>query len=213
MITTVLKHVTPTEWHNQYAACPGAVSVNPQVWTEMDQNIYVHPTYGASAQSTSLIAYISSTDTTISVTDTTNFKRVGRLLIDNEEIEYTDLDATTFYDCTRGVGGTYPTAHDSGLPSATQLDLYIVYRRFPLPLATVTDTPEIKSVYHEQLELYAMYLAYMQTGEGEKAGAIYDKYQQTLKDIQWTTSKEDLTMIGVHDLETMGRPTLYGPRG
>jgi hypothetical protein len=58
---------------------------------------------------------LSSSDTTISVSDVTDFPSTGTILIENEEITYTGKDNTTsphqFTGCTRGANGTTATTH------------------------------------------------------------------------------------------------------
>ncbi|MGH7404526.1 MAG: hypothetical protein ACREJA_01415 [Candidatus Methylomirabilales bacterium] len=66
---------------------------------------------------TTLSANITSTDTTITVGDTTGYAPRGRIAIDSELIAYTGTTATTFTGAKRGVDdptGTSAAAHTSG---------------------------------------------------------------------------------------------------
>ena len=63
---------------------------------------------------TTLSSAISTSDTTINVSDTSSFSDSGYIRIDNEIIEYTGKTATSFTGCTRGKFGTTATTHASG---------------------------------------------------------------------------------------------------
>lgn len=212
-IAMKMKALNFTDWNNQVAACPGAVGKDSDCWTEIDQNLYVYPAYGVAPKSTFSPLGATATATTLTVLSTTGFKPWGRLLINQsgEEIEYTGIDSTHFYNCTRGVAGTTASIIFKG-GRITQCDLWIVYRRNPVTMATVTATPEIRSVYHEYLQLYAMYLAYKQTGEGEKAKALYDQWEETVKRGWWTAVREHLSAMTIRDTETEIFNHTDGPR-
>ena len=70
--------------------------------------------------SSTLSASISSADTTLSLTDATNFATSGAVIIDSEIIFYTGKSSNDLTGCTRGNLGTTATAHTS---SATVLQL------------------------------------------------------------------------------------------
>jgi hypothetical protein len=208
-----MKALTFTEWNDQNAACPGARGKDSDCWTEFDQTLYVFPAYGVRPAQSLLAVDISSTDTTIQVISTAGFKAWGRILMDSEEIEYSSIDATHFYGCSRGLGNTVAVGHtSSGGSLARQCDLWMIYRRTATALATVTDTPEIKSCWHEHLECYAMYLAYAQVGESEKAKAMYGYWKDALQGAKYSAMREYLGTMTVHDTETEGFNSLQGPR-
>lgn len=207
-----LKALTFTEYETQVAACPGAVSYDTDCWTELDQTLYVYPAYGTSPASTLCPFGETSTATTIRVSSTTGFKAWGRLLTSNgEEIEYTGLTSTTFTGCTRGLGGTSPQTISKGA-RITQCDLWMVYRRLATTMTAMTDTPEIRETYHEGLQLYAMYLAYRQVGEMDKAATMYSRWEELIKRADYVESREHLDLISLHDTETQGFNHLDGPR-
>lgn len=68
---------------------------------------------------TNLTLALTSGDTTITVTSTTNFPTSGVITIDNEKIDYTGVTSTTFTGCTRG---QYNTTAASHLVSAAVVD-------------------------------------------------------------------------------------------
>ena len=104
------------------------------------QRIFLHPMAGASYNTTTLTAGITSSDTTIPVTATGSFINTGgRITIDNEKILYEYKDATNFYGCVRGLEMTTAASH-SNVATVKENNLVINYSRLPQPL-TVTDTP------------------------------------------------------------------------
>lgn len=212
-----LKRVTPTDFFNQQTAVQGALATDPVLWTEMDQNIYVYPRYNGTSQATVLGSSLSPTASTAFVGTTAGFSSRGgplRLMISsgatNEEVEYQQASTGAFLGLARGMAQTTAASFSTGA-SVTQLDLAIVYRRTPVPLGTVTATPEIRSVYHEKLELYAMYLGYMQTGEGEKAKVCFQLWQEAIKDAMYSAAREFLGPMGNRDMNTQQISGLYGP--
>lgn len=197
-IGIVMKHMTFTDWNNQMAACPGARGIDSQVWTELQNTVYVHPAYGVRAAQTLFNGILTATATTLTVTSTAGFKAWGRIRLDNEEMEYSSKDSTHFYGLTRGVGGTTAAQHnDTGGAAVYQLDLWMVYRRQSVDMGTVTDSPEIRSVWHEKLEYYVMYLAYLQAGEGEKSGEMYKKWNEALEEAQYAAQRETLSPMNL----------------
>jgi len=89
------------------------------------------PTTLSYAPATTTTQAVGLTDTTIYVTNNTNFPSTGIVEIDAERIYYTGSTLTTLTGCERGYDGTTPAVHDAG--------------------ATVTDIGVIESgiVYHE----------------------------------------------------------------
>ena len=203
-------------WNTQNAACPGARGHDSDSWTEFDQTLYVFPAYGCAPAACLLGASITATDVTIPVNTTAGFKQWGRLLLGSEEIEYSGIDGTHFYNCVRGLANSFaspwtPPSGGAGV-MIQQCDLWMVYRRNATALATVTDTPEIRSVWHEHLEYYAMYLALTQVGETDRAQAMYGAWQDSLKAAQYSAMREHLGRVGVLDTESQLMNSLDGPR-
>lgn len=69
---------------------------------------------GSSAAATRLTADITSSSTTIYVRDTSGFKDTGWVELDDEEIGYNGITATSFINCTRSYNDTIANPHDSG---------------------------------------------------------------------------------------------------
>jgi len=55
---------------------------------------------------------LNSSETTVTVADTTEFNAIGSIIIGEEVIAYTGRTATTFTGCTRGSSNTTATGHD-----------------------------------------------------------------------------------------------------
>ncbi len=64
--------------------------------------------------SVALGANITATDTVITVASTTGFASHGRIRIENEDIDYAAITATTFTGAQRGVAGSTAAAHNTG---------------------------------------------------------------------------------------------------
>jgi hypothetical protein len=60
-----------------------------------------------------LTSVLSNSATSAAVTDTDGFPSSGRILIDEERIEYTSITATSFDGLVRGIAGTTPVEHAS----------------------------------------------------------------------------------------------------
>ncbi len=96
----------------------------PQICTVWEKNLYIYPPVSSSAGTTTLDGNITATDTTITVDSTSNFPKRGRIIIENEVIEYTDTNSTQFLNCTRGVEGTDAVSHSDG-KTVTERDIWV----------------------------------------------------------------------------------------
>lgn len=94
-----------------------------------DDRLYVFPNISESANTTTLTAGVTATDTTLPVTSTAGFlANDGRVTINNEKILYGRKDATNLYDCVRGVEQTTAAAHLTSA-TVTEHNVYLFYRR------------------------------------------------------------------------------------
>jgi hypothetical protein len=66
------------------------------------------------ATSVTLSTTVTSTDTIITVSDTSNLTTTGFIQIDSETIGYTNIDGNSLINCTRGQNGTTAAAHTAG---------------------------------------------------------------------------------------------------
>lgn len=215
-IGITMKALNFTDWNTQNGACPGAVGHDSDMWTQYENNLRAFPAYGVAATKTFLPGGCTAAATTLVAFSTVGFKQWGRLLLGNaggavEEVEYSGIDATHFYSVTRGLGNTGAVAHAKG-NSITQCDLWMIYRRHPTALVNSTDIPEIRQSFHEQLELYVMYLGYYQTGEVEKAQAQYQLWRDAVNASRYIMQRETLSPMAVEDLGTMKSYSEFGAR-
>jgi hypothetical protein len=79
-----------------------------------------------------LAATITATDTTITLSTTTNLRSTGFIQIDNEIIAYTNISGNQLLNCWRGQNGTTAAAHTSGAA------IYVQY----LPCVNLWPTPD-----------------------------------------------------------------------
>ena len=63
--------------------------------------------------STTLSLALNNSDTTVTVTSTTNFSTQGTLLVGSEQITYTGKTTTTFTGCSRGANSTSAASHSN----------------------------------------------------------------------------------------------------
>jgi hypothetical protein len=66
------------------------------------------------ATSVTLSTTVTSTDTTITVSDASNLTTTGFIQIDSETIGYTNVSGNSLINCTRGQNGTTAAAHTAG---------------------------------------------------------------------------------------------------
>ena len=80
---------------------------------------------------------ISSTDTTITVTDATSLPSTGFIVVDNETIQYGYITGNVLYDCFRGQNNSTAVSHLTGAS--------VYWAR--LPAVTVWPTPDGSQPY------------------------------------------------------------------
>ena len=126
----------------------------PEYYGIWEREIRVFPTPDTSAASTALDGGISGTDTTITVDSTDSFPVAGRIIINNEEIQYYDTNATQFLQCVRGQAGTTAATHSDN-DTVTYANLRMFYYKTPTAMSSDTDEPDIQAEYHDALIYYA----------------------------------------------------------
>ena len=208
-IRRILKRVTPSEYNLQKSAVQNAIGY-PQIWTEKDGYIYVWPQIGTASLTTTVNASTTAAATTVTMASTGNLRSNGRVTIDSEEIEYTNKTSTTIAGCTRGMGGTTAATHVSAA-TVTQMDLEFYYTRHAIALAS-TAAPEIKPIWHENLQLYVAYLYYMSEGNVSKAQVMKALWDEVIKEATYIAEREHMAgPLTVKDIDTQRLTTLYGP--
>lgn len=121
------------------------------------QSIQVWPASDRTGSTTTLTAGMTTTDTTISLTNATAFKSYGFLSVNDEIILYRTINAagTSVTNILRGQAGTAPDTHNNGA-TVTELNIIMKMSRLPVPLVQPEDVIEIPTSLVPMLELYVM---------------------------------------------------------
>lgn len=110
----------------------------PRWFTAWGDKIYISPFSSISYKTTTLNGNITKDDTTITLTDASNFLMYdGRITIDSEKILYQYISGNVLYNCIRGSENTTAVAHTSGV-SVKENNLWLHYRRL-IPKIVVYD--------------------------------------------------------------------------
>ena len=202
--------ISITDWINQQSAVRAAVATDPSMFTELDGRAYVFPRYSGASLVSLINASTATTATTLTMASTDNLTSFGRAKINaTEVIEYTGKTSTSLTGVRRGLEGTTASAYSSAA-SVAQCDYVAYYRRSPVAL-TPTASPEIRSVYHEKLKIYAKYMAYKLEGSFDKANAEFSVWQKALEDVEYAEKKRTLMADRVRDMDTQLVSNIYGP--
>lgn len=81
----------------------------------VDELNRLHWFYPRDAVSTTLNGAINSSVTTITLTSTSGLPLVGRIVIENEWVDYTGVSGNNLTGCSRGVANTTAAAHSTGV--------------------------------------------------------------------------------------------------
>ena len=99
--------------------------------------VWIQRLDGQQSLVTTLNGGISSTDTTITVTDATSLPSTGFIVVDNETIQYGYITGNVLYDCFRGQNNSTAVSHLTGAS--------VYWAR--LPAVTVWPTPDGSQPY------------------------------------------------------------------
>jgi len=125
-----------------------------------------HVQYYHGAPATTLNGDLTDSATTITVTSTTGFLNEGVLRIEDEEIYYSGLTATTFTGCSRGINDTTASAH--------------------------SDTTELIPVYPEIDELCKKLVAYNLLYSNDRTSVYPEGNTQITPDMKKDKLKSDI---------------------
>ena len=189
--TTKMSFQPPDKWRAMEEAFPNS-SGNPDYYTVERRQLLLGPNTPTTNSATALASgALTATATTLGFTAASGtFRTKGFLQIASgtgiEIVEFTGVATTTVTGVTRGLHNTTAASFASGA-SITQIDIQMHYRKSPADLSATTTTPDIPEVYHEYLEKYALYLAWLSRGDSKKAEIAYGEFlsyeQGTLKTI------------------------------
>lgn len=177
-----LEYVTPEQWERIEEDHPNATG-DPDVYTFIKRQLLIGPQVPQSAATVAAASGAMSTvATTLGLTAASGtFRTKGFVKIDSEIIEYTGVATTTLTGATRGVHNTTATSHASAA-TVTQIDLIMRYRRSPTALTATSQSPDIPAPYHEYLEKYGLYLAYLARGDNAKADRTFAEFEDYERD-------------------------------
>jgi len=176
-----LEYTPPNLWARVEERNPSATGT-PDRYTVIRNQLLLGPQVPTTSSKTHLgSGAMTTANTTISLATTPIFRSKGFIKVDSEVIEYTALATTTMTGCARGLHGTTAATHASGV-TVTQIDLQMLYRRTPAVIAATSTVPDIPLVYHDHLEMYALYLGWLARGDSEKAKAAFELVTQGEKD-------------------------------
>ena len=130
------------------------------------------PTPSSSSETTTNTGLFSAAATDLPVTDSSNFRATGWILINAELVLYYSKDdaTNTLKQCVRGMGGTKAANHLAA-QTVTQMDAHMWYYYQPLDLSTGTSIPEIPLPYHDLLVTGALFRALKADGRMQEAQA------------------------------------------
>ena len=175
-----LQEVPIRTLHNILGKRPSETG-RPEFWYIWDEKFHVYRTPSASwgASSTTLNGALTSGATTITVADVSGFPKQGWVTVGTEEIYYQNTNSTNnqFLNCVRGEANTTAAAHASGA-TLTELNLRVWYYRTSTDLSAGTDTPTVRSEYHDALVYYAAGRAMEKSKERGEAQAFLGQYYQ-----------------------------------
>lgn len=103
-----------------------------------NNKLELDPTPSTAAATDQLNGAITATDTTITVDSTSGFSASGRIIIDSEVIEYTNISSTAFRGCRRGLEESTAAIHSDDV-AVTERDIVYTVNREPNELVDIGD--------------------------------------------------------------------------
>ena len=193
-----LMYSPPDMWSDIEEASPNSTG-SPETYTVIRGQLVIGPQIPGTTSATSTASgEFATAAATFGLTAASGTLRSrGYVKCGTEIIEYSGITSTTLTGCLRGRHGTTDVTHASQA-SVFQVDLQMRYRKVPTELATTTDSPSIPEAYHDSLEKYVLYLAWLARGDSSKAQVAYnefDSYEKEAKRSIGRRSKDGLLKI------------------
>lgn len=172
-----LTYMPPALFMEVLEANPSSTGT-PENYSIVRSQIHLGPQVPQTRSATGLASgAIQASATTFSITASQIFRSKGFVKINSEVIEYTDYATSGLTGCVRGVHNTAAASHASG-DVVTQIDVQLFYSRIASAMATTGETPEISAAYHDYIEKYTLYLAWLARGDLSKANAAFNEFKQ-----------------------------------
>lgn len=193
-----LEYKPPDRFAKISASWPNADGT-PDAYTVLRRQVVVGPQRPTSNSATALASgTMTDVVTTLNLTAASGtFRSKGWVKIESEVIEYTAVATTTLTGAVRGVHGTTAASHASG-KQITEIDLQLFYRKSPTAITATGTSPDIPEMYHDYLEKYVLYLAWLARGDSAKAQVAlteFDRYQEATRKTIARRSQDGLLAI------------------
>jgi hypothetical protein len=182
--------VIPEDLQEQFHGTVKSTSNPPEFYNFWEGNLRLRERPSVSAQSNSLASDINSSDTSLVLNSTSNFPRMGRLLIDNEVIAYWSIatDGITLNGLQRGLEGSVAAAHSTSAV-VTLRDMYI-YHYKKENLTSDLQVTSIPSQFDEAVCYFAAAVGRRKSKDHDLAAEYMKAYTEyKAKAINWVKFK------------------------
>ena len=203
----LLKYVGVRDFFTQKMAV-GNAKGTPTIYTHFEGKVWVYPRYSTASKTTTTGAAVQASYSSITLASNANLRAAGKIIINSEEMMYDAKGSVFINGVVRGDGGTTAASHASG-DTVTQLDLEMLYRRHPIALATSAE-PEIPEVWHEYLNDYVLYLAYVGEGQNQKASFFLNLFNERIKEAKDISKRKTLEQKAIKSINSQRVAGLYG---
>jgi len=182
---------TPATLYEQYTGLTRNSMSQPYRANIVGNKIRFDVRLNAAANADTLNGALTASVTTITLDDVTGFPREGRVKIDDEIIEYcnVDTDNEELEVCTRGAEGTTAATHADGA-TVTLRDIWIYHFKRPATLSSDTSTTELPIQFENAPAHYAAYIGRMKSKDYDLADsqkATFDDF--VAKGLVWAKQK------------------------
>lgn len=203
----ILKYVSPRDFFTQKMAVSNAIGT-PMLYTHFEGRIHVFPSYSSASKTTTTGEAVQASVASITLASNANLRSYGKVKINSEEINYEKKGSVFIAVGTRADGGTTAASHASG-DTVTQMDLEVLHRRHPVALSSSAE-PEIPEVYHETLNHYVLYLAYMSEGQEKKATFFLNMFNASVEEARKNVQRKALEEKAIRSIHSQRIAGLYG---
>lgn len=173
--------------------------------------LHVWPACDRTGQTTTLSAQLASTDTSIALTSSTNFKAYGYVKVESEVLLYRTVTGNTLSNILHAQGGTAAATHGAAT-TVTELNLFFKCSRLPTPIGASADAVEIPIGLTPLIELYVLSKVRQAEQEHQAASVLSSEFQKSMQALaskaQYAGIRQGI-QVGSSD---MTPPYLYGGR-
>ena len=212
-----LHRLIPVTYEQWILSTENPSSGTPRVYVIHEGNVKMQPATSDVAPTTTLNGAITdAAAVSITLTSTSSLETRGRVIVDDEVIDYQNVSSTQILLCTRGVEGTTAATHSNGA-TVTAREIEYTYYKALSDLSANGDTSEISTRYHEALVLYASARFFEKVEDTKKADSLLQKYllirNQARADLGEKQSQRFSTTLEDSQLRGLYRDETYPNRG